>query len=107
MSDNHHFCSTNYSCIIQKLYNKYTQFFKLPEASLAVLSCTGFEDRILIDKLWIAIIDAEITDGGPTRLMRKIQELGGLYYPSDRYFNIRMFSMSPKNYVCWEWYKTK
>eukprot|EP01117_Protostelium_nocturnum_P007889 TRINITY_DN2818_c0_g1_i1.p1 TRINITY_DN2818_c0_g1~~TRINITY_DN2818_c0_g1_i1.p1 ORF type:complete len:1082 (+),score=248.95 TRINITY_DN2818_c0_g1_i1:838-4083(+) len=69
---------------VTDLFNKFAKKFKLNECQLAILKCSGYNDSILIQKLWSQIIEEECNETlSFSPLSKKVELLGREFSPSD------------------------
>lgn len=86
----------NYSLLdLTQLYQNYAQKFNLYDCQLAILKCGNHYDPSLIEKLWKSIIDSvlhnnamESPDTQLHILSNKIESLGKMLMPSERFFPV-------------------
>lgn len=78
---------------LTQLYQNYAQKFNLFDCQLAILKCGNHYDPALIEKLWKSIIDNVLnkneTESPDTQLhilSNRIESLGKLLMPSERFF---------------------
>lgn len=86
----------NYSLLdLTEMYQMYAQKFNLYDCQLAILKCGNHYDPSLIEKLWKSIIDSvlhnnamESPDTQLHILSNKIESLGKMLMPSERFFPV-------------------
>lgn len=84
--------SLNYQLYtINELYSDFVERFDLSECKLKILHCSHHNDPLLIESVWMEIINKELAAGGlpeerMTRLMLKVQLLSKEYGTSGHCF---------------------
>ena len=72
-----------------QLYNKFARRYRLHEASLAIIYCSGYSDPLLVENVWREIIQQEDVRENPRfieSLHARVIETGRKFYPSEVVF---------------------
>ncbi|XP_055087644.1 nuclear pore complex protein Nup155 [Periophthalmus magnuspinnatus] len=92
---------------ITKLYGEFADLYKLSECKLALIHCAGHSDPILVQSLWLEIMEKELADSvamSPAdrmgSLSLKLISLGRMYAGTPRYFPLEFLVKFLEQEVC-------